>query len=194
MIMPNKTCHIVVAYDLTRRSRPALARAIEIAAREPASVLHFVCVIEPHGVVTFVPREGPVDYAYASRVQERLAGEIAQELRLADLTKRVHFFVHARIGKPAAEILMLAREVGADRIIVGTKGLTGVEHFVLGSVAEQVVRDAGCSVEVAREKTYPQVDLLNVIEVEQHHHYVAPHRYSYEDNRVQMRPKDWPLY
>jgi len=56
------------------------------------------------------------------------------------------------------------------------------------------VREAGCTVEIARAKTYPQVDLLNVVEVEQQHRYVPPHRYSYADNRVQMRPKDWPLY
>ena len=175
---------IVVAYDLTQSSRHALLRAIEIAAREPAAVLHFVNVVEAHGA----------DYAYAGRVQEQLAREITEELRRAELTGRVHFFVHARLGKPAAEILELAREVGADRIVVGTKGLTGVEHFVLGSVAERVVREAGCTVEIARAKTYPQVDLLNVVEVEQQHRYVPPHRYSYADNRVQMRPKDWPLY
>ena len=80
-------------------------------------------------------------------------------------------------------------------IIVGSKGLTGVEHLVLGSVSEKVVREAGCTVEVARSKTYAHVDLLHIVDnVEPHHTYAPPHRYSYEDNRLIVRPPDWPLY
>jgi nucleotide-binding universal stress UspA family protein len=186
--------NVVVAFDFTPTSRPALRSAIALAGRDPQHILHFLCVAEPHHEVPNVPRHGPVDYAYAAQVQALLTDELTRELRLAGLTRRVQFFVHVRIGKPAAEILMLAREVGADLIIVGTKGLTGVEHVVLGSVAEKVVREAGCTVEIARPKTYPQVERLDVVEVEQRHHYVPPHRYTYEDRRLQFRPDDWPLY
>ena len=107
---------------------------------------------------------------------------------------RIQFFVHVRIGKPADELLELAREVGADLIIVGSKGLTGVERLVLGSVSEKVVREAGCTVEVARPKTYDYVELSRIVDAEPHLSYVPPHRYRYEDHRVEMRPPEWPLY
>jgi hypothetical protein len=110
---------------------------------------------------------------------------------------RVHFFVHARIGKAAAEILELAREVGADLIIVGSHGLTGVERLLLGSTSEHVVREAGCPVEVARPKRYAEVALLPIEPVDPaqpRHTYVPPHRYTYEDHRVNLRPAEWPLY
>ena len=56
------------------------------------------------------------------------------------------------------------------------------------------MREAQCTVEVARAKTYPFVPLAEITEVEPTHTYVPPHRYSYEDHRVAMRPDEWPLY
>jgi nucleotide-binding universal stress UspA family protein len=173
---------IVVAFDFTGSAQHALERALEAA---PGNVLHVVCVLEPGG---------QVDYLYADKLQAALADRIARDLDARAITAAVHFFVHVRIGKPADEILMLAQEIGADSIMIGTKGLTGVERIVLGSVAEKVVREAGCSVEVARAKTYGWTPLLDVTEVERHATYVPPHRYSYEDHRVEKRPVDWPLY
>jgi nucleotide-binding universal stress UspA family protein len=144
--------------------------------------------------VPAVPHKGAIDYRYAEQVQQALVDEVASELKEANIADRVHFFVHARIGKAADEILALAKEVGADLIVIGTKGLTGVEHYVLGSVAEKVVREAGCAVIVARAKKYEYVPLLQVQEVAPHQKYVAPHRYTYEDHRIELRPADFPLY
>ncbi len=50
------------------------------------------------------------------------------------------------IGEPALEIVELGREGGCDLIVVGTHGRTGLRHALLGSVAERVVRRAGCPV------------------------------------------------
>jgi nucleotide-binding universal stress UspA family protein len=179
--MSNLTSHVVVGYDFTASSREALLRAIKLAARSPSHVLHFVCALDPGT---------SADQTYAS-----IADIVGQELRNAKAADHVHFFVHARFGKPADEILAVARDVGADLVIVGTKGLTGLERMVLGSVAEQVVREAGCAVVIARPRTYPHVELLSVTSVEPHAtHYHQPHRYSYESAQVQKRPTDWPLY
>jgi nucleotide-binding universal stress UspA family protein len=189
------TSQVVVAYDFSASGREALLRAVTLAARAPFHVLHVVCVIDPHGSIPAVPLTGPVTYQYAEKVQEALAAIIGDELRASNAADRIHFFVHARIGKAADEILAVAREVGADLIILGTKGLTGVERLVLGSIAERVVREAGCTVEVARPKTYNEVHLLEIKDVEAPHHpYVPPHRYSYESSRVHFRPGEWPLY
>ena len=183
---------VVVGFDFSPSSRAALSRAIALATRAPFHVLHIACVIEPRSPLPAVPGK-QVDYEYAEQVQRALAGVIEQELRAANASVRVHFYVHARIGKPAEEILQLAREVGADLIIVGSKGLAGIERLVLGSVSERVVREAECAVMVARPKTYEHVELLEVREVEAHRHYVPPHRYYYEENRLNVRPPEWPI-
>ena len=49
-------------------------------------------------------------------------------------------------GRPVEEILRLAKETQSDLIVMGTHGLTGVKRLLLGSVAEQIVRQAPCPV------------------------------------------------
>lgn len=51
-----------------------------------------------------------------------------------------------RGGQPAREILSLATESSADLVVIGTHGRGGVEHMLLGSVAEKVLRKAPCPV------------------------------------------------
>lgn len=185
---------VVVGFDFSQSGRAALERAIGVAIRAPWHVLHFVCVVDPHFAFPGLPTKH-IDVEYASRVQEEVTGIVGQELAAKAVADRIHFFVHARIGKPAAEILGVAEDVGADLIIVGSKGLTGIERAVLGSVSEKVVREAKCTVEVARPKTYEYVALANVVENPgPARKYVPPHRYTYESQRVNRRPNDWPLY
>jgi nucleotide-binding universal stress UspA family protein len=185
---------VVVGYDFSQSGRAALHRAVTLAGRAPFHVLHVVCVVDPREAIPALPSYNGVDYMYAARVQEALAAETQHELDRADVHGSVHFFVHARIGKPAPEILALAEEVGADLIIVGSKRLTPLERLILGSTSEHVMREAGCSVEIARAKRYPDVVLTPVEPVDPVHSYVPPHRYTYEDHRVNLRPAEWPLY
>jgi nucleotide-binding universal stress UspA family protein len=57
---------------------------------------------------------------------------------------------HSSVGIPAEEIVRVAREEGADLIVMGTHGWTGFRHMLLGSVAEKVLRTADCPVLVVR--------------------------------------------
>ena len=56
-------------------------------------------------------------------------------------------------GEPAAEITRLAREEGFDVVVLATHGRHGLKRLLMGSVAERVVREAPCSVVVARPST-----------------------------------------
>ena len=53
-------------------------------------------------------------------------------------------------GDPAEEIIRLANIYKADLIIIGSRGLTGMKRIVQGSVSNQVVEEAGCSVLVVK--------------------------------------------
>ena len=53
---------------------------------------------------------------------------------------------HLVAQMPSAAIVETARQVGADLIVMGTRGLSGLKHVVLGSVAERTVRTAPCPV------------------------------------------------
>jgi nucleotide-binding universal stress UspA family protein len=56
------------------------------------------------------------------------------------------------IGEPAVEIVRWAREPGADLLVLGTHGRTGLEHALMGSIAERVVRKAPCPVLTVRPR------------------------------------------
>lgn len=53
-------------------------------------------------------------------------------------------------GDPAEEIVRLANIYKSDLIVIGSRGLTGVNRIVQGSVSSQVVEDANCSVLVVK--------------------------------------------
>jgi len=60
-------------------------------------------------------------------------------------------------GNPAMEIVKQSRKKGANLIVMGSHGRTGVQHMVLGSVAERVVRMASCPVlTVKSERNKPK--------------------------------------
>jgi nucleotide-binding universal stress UspA family protein len=56
------------------------------------------------------------------------------------------------LGPIAASIIDDAKEWGADLIVVGSHGRTGVQKFFLGSVAERVASHAPCSIEIVKQK------------------------------------------
>jgi len=142
---------LVAAYDFSLSGHAALDRAIAIVKRDPWHVLHVVCVIDPRMAFPALPSEH-VDVQYANRVIAAITALVSEELGDGA------FYVHAPIGKKASrEILNVAEHVSADMIVVGCKGLTGLERAMLGSTSEQIVREAGCTVEVAKTKRYQRV-------------------------------------
>ena len=139
---------VIVAYDLSHSGRAALDRAIGIVKRAPWHVLHIVSVIDPRFGFPALPTEH-VDLQYANRVVAAVTEQVAAELN----DRPGQFHVYAPIAKKAVPaILKVANQVGADLIVVGSKGLTGIERWMVGSTSERIVREAGCTVEVARQK------------------------------------------
>lgn len=57
---------------------------------------------------------------------------------------------HFLIGDPTGEITKLASEIATDLLVVGTHDYTGFERFLLGSIAETLMRNVHCSVLVVR--------------------------------------------
>lgn len=55
-------------------------------------------------------------------------------------------------GTPATMILSAAKRLGADTIVMGHRGLSGLKHLMYGSVAEQVLRESTCPVLIIKKK------------------------------------------
>ena len=136
---------ILVAYDFSDTSRNTLAygRNLARAFGSRLHVLHVADVIST-SAAQFYP-EGPGD-------PEARASALAMgQLRtvLAEGPTDSHAAVRVS-PNPALEIVEYATDIRADLIVIGTHGRTGVSRFLMGSVAEHVVRTAPCPVLVVR--------------------------------------------
>jgi nucleotide-binding universal stress UspA family protein len=63
-----------------------------------------------------------------------------------------HADTHVAVGDPGTEIAVLAKEVGATVIVVGSRGLGAFKRALLGSVSDHLVRHAPCPVLVVRDE------------------------------------------
>ena len=133
---------ILATTDFSDESQSGVRYAVALGEKLGATValLH---VIEPPSRLS-----GTESVVFARKDSEVVA--FARE-KLATLAKRegkgdVTLTSSVRTGKPFHEINTAARESTADLIVIATHGYTGVEHVLLGSTAENVVRHAPCSV------------------------------------------------
>jgi universal stress protein A len=135
---------IVVGTDFSDRSDAAMDAAVSMAVAFQA-VVDVVHVVEP-GILATPDSLGAMALAesttpFVQQIDEALA------LRAAKATAaRLVCQTNSLQGAPAQELVRHAEKTGADLIVVGTHGRTGLEHVVLGSVAERVVQHAHCPV------------------------------------------------
>jgi len=134
---------ILVPVDFSEPSLAALRYAVELARpfRATVDVMH---VVE---TVAYAPMIGAtVDLDRLREEQER-EGRRQLDRLVATLRKRLgHRHAVLRIGTAAPSIVDEAERRGSDLIVMGTQGRHGVGRWVLGSVAERVVRGSGCPV------------------------------------------------
>lgn len=129
---------IVVGADSSETAAAAVAHAEKLAALAGAE-LHIVSAYKPVSVAD-VPFEFRDSVRPDSAVESLLADLVARS-KVAGIT--VHS--HDSTGDPASSICKVAKDVGADLIVVGNKGMKGIRSFVLGSVPNKVAHDAPCS-------------------------------------------------
>ena len=123
---------IVVGAHKSETAQRAVAEAIELARTLGAHV---------HLVSAYPKDRGPID---GKDTPGRADAERSMDaLVLAAGAQK--FSTHALPGDPAKAILSVAREVGADLIVVGNKGMKGKGKF-LGSVPNDIAHQAPCAV------------------------------------------------
>jgi nucleotide-binding universal stress UspA family protein len=95
----------------------------------------------PNRATDFVP--SPPDFTEA--LQEAASGKL-NEAAEAIRAKGVAVDSDLRLGVPSQVLIQAAEEKGVDLVVIGTRGLTGIRHLLLGSTAERVVQHATCPV------------------------------------------------
>jgi len=84
-------------------------------------------------------------------------GEAEAELEQLQLPDDIRAERRFARGDPAEQILRVANEIHADLIVMGTHGRTGLERLLMGSVAEQVLRQAPCPVLTVRNPSAEEI-------------------------------------
>jgi nucleotide-binding universal stress UspA family protein len=138
---------ILIGIDDSKVSGDVL-RAVVTQFRTEHTQIRVLHVLQP--VAPAPPQMAP---GYAPELEDQkkpareLVERIAKELRSAGFKVNVA----VEIGDIRETIIDCAADWGADLIVVGSRGQSGIKRFLLGSVAEFVARHAKCSVEIVRK-------------------------------------------
>jgi len=142
---------ILAPTDFSDNSTRAVRYAAELAAKFEAELvlLHVVqdlALVLPDAVMpTAVATPNLDDMIAAAKTG---IANLVGSLHLSELNP----MAEVRVGSPATEIVAAAADLKADLLCVSTHGRTGLAHFLLGSVAEKIVRHAPCPVLSVRPK------------------------------------------
>jgi nucleotide-binding universal stress UspA family protein len=132
---------ILVATDFSSHSKRAMDYAASLAKKAGAGIVLMHAIESfPYSVTDTLHI---VDHR---RALEKTAGFLLENLRQELAGEGVPVKSLLTNGAPYKEILKASRREKTDLIVMGTHGRTGVEHLILGSVAEKVVRLSTCPV------------------------------------------------
>lgn len=141
---------ILVPVDGSEGSWRALSTAVQLGEKF-ASELLVVNVIQPYNNAALLAV--PLDHATITQGNNELEKvgdkvlEMAEE-RLADYPHKIEFTLE--VGHPSERIIALAKKANADAIVIGSRGLSGIAEFFLGSVSSKVSQYASIPVLIVK--------------------------------------------
>jgi nucleotide-binding universal stress UspA family protein len=136
--------NILVGYDASETAAHALDFAAGLA-RAFGSSVHVLAVVRPPEFGGMVETEAVIEQSRKHH-QNVLRGV---QSKYAHEPFKTH--VHIAVGHPAEQIVRFAEAHGIDHIVVGHRGRTLFERWLIGSVARQVIAYAHCAVTVVRQ-------------------------------------------
>jgi nucleotide-binding universal stress UspA family protein len=126
--------HIVVGTDGSETASRAVQQAIELASATGAT-LHLVHAWDVSPAMARVEDDG-------AELLDATAAVVAE----AGVAVQTHFMR----SDPSYALITVAGEVGADLIVVGNRGMSGMQRLLLGSVANRISHHSPCTVLIVR--------------------------------------------
>lgn len=140
---------VLVPFDFTDNAREALVAALDFV--DDASAIDVVYVMAPP-----TPPAPGLFWGEMDVESMRARAEKALEAALVD-AKASGCNAHVLMGSPASRLVEFANERGSDLVVIPSHGRRGLDRWLMGSVAERVVRLAPCPVLVLRAES-PEAD------------------------------------
>lgn len=150
---------IFCAVDFSDTAALALTYATRLARRHDAAMV-LGHVVESLPLVPYPTLELPPDGGLELRrwASEKLDKE-AESLRKAGLNVSVSI----DDGRPGLKMIEMAESANASVIVIGTRGLSGIEHLILGSTAEYILRRSPIPVLTVHPSDAPPRDTVDTV-------------------------------
>jgi nucleotide-binding universal stress UspA family protein len=129
---------VLLPFDFSDAATEALATARDMVAR--TELLWILHVVPPVSSASPGFLMGEVDPDTLRAQADTALAKAISEAGFGEARRRI------AIGDPASEIIDVAREIDAHVIVMPSRGKTGLRRWMIGSVAEKVVRQAPCPV------------------------------------------------
>ena len=142
----SKGRRLLIPVDFSDSSLRALRHAVGMAAESGGSLTIVHVVPADYGLLGI----GRKEFRDLDKSLQRQAGDRLRALANANVPRDVAVDLEVRIGRPAEEIVTAATELRCDLIVLSTHGLTGLDRYLIGSVADRVARLAPCPVFLMR--------------------------------------------
>jgi nucleotide-binding universal stress UspA family protein len=149
---------ILVPTDFSSCSREGLRYAIAFANEFGAKII--LLHVTYFGYVYSCEGTAIYDIASLQKAARKTAERKMRELVRSVNFGPVKFETAFSDGSPAIDICVYAKDHDVDLIITSTHGFTGLKHVLIGSIAEQVVRHAPCS--VLAVPSHPHIKAANL--------------------------------
>lgn len=134
---------ILIAFDGSTGAEKAFVVALDLAAKYGAE-LHILAVSTPPEFGGEVETEAIIEHS--KQHFQQVLKPLHHRVEAAGV--KAHF--HVLVGHPAEQIVRQAEGWGVDLIVIGHRGHSLFEHWLVGSIAKRVLVHAPCSVLVAR--------------------------------------------
>ncbi|WP_313892457.1 universal stress protein [Psychrobacillus sp.] len=130
--------HILLAADGSENSIRAAKETVKIALCSPDSLVEIIYVANFEKAKTEVLHASSNEALNLER--RKKVQNVEQLLRDASISYKVTI-LH---GTPGPEIVKYANEQAVDLVIIGSRGLNGLQEMVLGSVSHKVMKRVNC--------------------------------------------------
>ncbi|WP_298667698.1 universal stress protein [uncultured Methanofollis sp.] len=137
---------IVVAVDGSEISQKAFEVALSEAKMWNAA-LHLIYVVETSRFSS-LPMDNTMEVIYS--LLEKEGRDIFEKSTARAAAEGISLVTHLKDGHAGTEVLALADELQADLIVIGSRGKSGIDRLLLGSVSAHVVQDSRCTTMVVR--------------------------------------------
>ncbi len=142
--------NILVPTDGSETAELAIKEAVSLAKALNSKIIgiHVIDVTSYVGVV------GGIEPIIWETVQGLLEDEGRKALNIIEKSAKredIESEVFIKEGIPSEEIINISKEKKVDLIVMGTAGRTGLDRFLLGSVAEKVIRTSSCPVMIVHK-------------------------------------------